>query len=125
MGGRGGWEESRCGVEEETEGGGERRGEEDLEASSFNSRLDFVISALYLNLHAINSDAICKGLWCCPKILQSIKLVPKIDSFEVDQNMLPSLPDDLSSIPFLSIGHDDFFQSLLTWQNSSQKFWVF
>ena len=35
--------------------------------------------------------------------------ISKIDSFEVDQNMLPSLPDDLSSIPCLSIGHDDFF----------------
>ena len=62
MGGGGGWEEPRCGDEEETEGGGERRGQENLEASSFNSRLDFVISVLHLNLHAINSDAICKDL---------------------------------------------------------------
>ena len=58
----GGWEKPRCGIEEETEGVGERRGQEDLEASSFNSRLDFVMIALNLNLHAINSDAICKGL---------------------------------------------------------------
>ena len=59
----GGGEEPRRGVEEEVEGGGEGRGEEDLEASCFDPRLDFVILTFYLNLQAINSDAICNGLY--------------------------------------------------------------